>query len=87
MDTREDLDYLFHGFMSLVEICINQLKFDLVHSRINSNIIETTLCQQRSLYHGEYSNPNKNEYRTAINSIVLGQSTTSRKTYVGGREW
>lgn len=25
MQTREDLDYLFHGFMSLVDICIDKL--------------------------------------------------------------
>ena len=84
METRENLDYLFHGFMSLVEICINQLKFDLVPSRINSDIIENIFCQQRSLYHGANSNPNYNEYRTAINSIVLGQTTTSRKSNAGG---
>lgn len=40
METRGDLDYLFHGFMSLVDICIDKLQVDLIPSRVNSDIIE-----------------------------------------------
>ena len=84
MECREDLDFLFHGFMSLVELCNNDLKIDLVPSRVNSDVIENIFCQERSLYHGANTNPNYNEYRTGINSIILGQTTTSRKSNVGG---
>ena len=40
-------------------------------------------CQQRALYHGANTNPNYNEYRTGINSIILGQTTTSTKSNAG----
>lgn len=84
METREDMDFLYHGFMSLVHVAINELKTEIVPSRINSDIIENIFCQQRSLYHGANSNPNYNQYRTGINSIVLGQSSTSKKSNAGG---
>lgn len=84
METREDLDYMYYGFISLVEICTNELNIELVPSRVNSDIIENVFCQERSLYHGANTNPNYNEYRTGINSIILGQTTTSRKSNAGG---
>ncbi|VDI08834.1 Hypothetical predicted protein [Mytilus galloprovincialis] len=84
METREDIDYMFHGFSSLVAMCINEIKIEVVLSRINSDIIENIFCQERSLYHGANTNPNYNEYRTGINSIILGQTTTSKKSNVGG---
>lgn len=85
METREDLDYLFHGFMSLVDICIDKLQVDLIPSRVNSDIIENIFCQQRALYHGANTNPNYNEYRTGITSIILGQITTSKKPFALGK--
>lgn len=84
METREDLDFMFHGFMSLVEMCLKEIKTEVVPSRINSDIIENIFCQERSLYHGAKTNPNYNDYRTGINSIILGQTTTSKKSNVGG---
>lgn len=46
METREDLDYLFHGFMSLVDICIDKLQVDLIPSRVNSDIIENIFASR-----------------------------------------
>lgn len=86
METREDLDYIFHGFMSLVDICIDKLQVDLISSRVNSDIIENIVCQQRALYYGANTNPNYNEYRTGITSIILGQTTTSKKSNAGLKE-
>jgi len=79
METREDLDFIYYGFMSLVEMCINEIKTEVVPSRINSDIIENIFCQQRSLHHGATTNPNYNEYKTGVNIIILGQTTTSKK--------
>ncbi|KAJ8306362.1 hypothetical protein KUTeg_016907 [Tegillarca granosa] len=76
METRKDLDFMFRGFISLLEICICEIKIEIVPSRINSDIIENIFYQQRSLYHGATTNPTYNQYRTAISSIVLGQATT-----------
>lgn len=84
METREDLDFLYLGFMSLTHIMITELKSELTPARINSDIVENIFCQERSLYHGANTNPNYNEYRTGINSIILGQATTSRKSNAGG---
>lgn len=84
METREDIDFLYLGFMSLVDYSVNKLKHGIVPSRINSDVIENVFCQQRSLYHGATTNPTYNAYRTGINSIVLGQSTISRKSNAGG---
>ncbi|KAJ8310272.1 hypothetical protein KUTeg_012137 [Tegillarca granosa] len=84
METREDLDYMYFGFMSIVDLCTNELNIELVPSRVNSDIIENIFCQERSLYHGANSNPNYNEYRAGINSIILGQSTISKKANCGG---
>lgn len=83
METREDIDFTYHGFMSLVKKSLLELKIEIAPSRINSDIIENIFCQQRALYHGANTNPNYNEYRTGINSIILGQTTTSTKSNAG----
>ena len=80
LETREDIDFLYHGFMSLVEFSVTELKYCVVPSRINSDVIENVFCQQRSLYHGATTNPTYNAYRQGINSVVLGQSTISKKS-------
>ncbi|KAJ8311572.1 hypothetical protein KUTeg_010927 [Tegillarca granosa] len=85
METREDIDFTYHGFMSLVKKVLQESKTDIVPSRINSYIIENIFCQQRALYHGGNSNPNYNEYRTGINSIILGQTTISTKSNAAGK--
>lgn len=63
--------------------CCYKFENEIVPSRINSDIIENIICQQRSLYHGENTNPNY-EYRTGINSILIGQTSTSKKFNTGG---
>lgn len=84
METREDLDFMYHGIMSLITFCIEVLKTEVVPARLNSDIIENIFCQQRSLYHGPTTHPTYNSYRTGINSVVLGQSLVSRKSNAGG---
>ena len=77
METGEDIDFTYYGFMSLVKKTLFELKIEIVPSRINRDIIENIFCQQRALYHG--ANPNYNEYRTGI----LCQTTTSTKSNAG----
>lgn len=69
-----------------IYVCIDKLQVDLIPSRVNSDIIENIFCQQRALYHGANTNPNYNQYRTGITSIILGQTTTSKKLNAGLRE-
>lgn len=80
METRKDLDYFFHGFMSLENIYIDKIQVGLVPSRVNSDIIENIFCQQKALYHGANTNPNYNECRKGITSIILGQTTISQQS-------
>lgn len=78
------------SFMALcrlqIYVCIDKLQVDLILSRVNSDIIENIFCQQRAQYHGANTNPNYNQYRTGITSIILGQTTTSKKLNAGLRE-
>ena len=50
---------------------------------VNSDIIENTFNQQRSTYHGANANPNALQYRSALNSIIIGQNTISNKANAG----
>ena len=84
METREDIDSMYIGFMSLVKYCVHTLKIEVVPCKTNSDIIENMFCQKRSLYNGANTNPNYNQYRTGIYSIILGRSTISRKSNSGG---
>ena len=80
METREVLDFMFHGIMSLFRKCI-----EVVPARLNSDIIENIFCQQRALYHGATTNPTYNSYRTGINSVIIGETVISRKSNSGGQ--
>ena len=85
LETREDLDFMYHGFTSVCKICIDEIGQEVVPSRLNSDIIENVFCQQRSLYHGPTTNPTYNSYRTGTNSVILGEATVSRKSNAGGK--
>jgi hypothetical protein len=62
METREDLDFMFHGIMSLYRKCIEEIHTEVVPARLNSDIIENIFCQQRVLYHGATTNPTYNYF-------------------------
>jgi len=84
METREDLDFMYYGFMSLTKMCIEEIHTEIVPARLNSDIIENVFCQQRGLYHGATTHPTYNSYRTGINSVILGEALISRKCNSGG---
>jgi len=44
METREDLDFMFHG-MSLFRKCIEYIHTEVVPARLNRDIIENIFCQ------------------------------------------
>ena len=50
---------------------------------VNSGVVENTFNQQRSTYHGSNTNPNALQYRQALNSIILGQTSVSQKANAG----
>ena len=81
---REDLNSLLLGFE---QICIRRLTSKpgsyLVPGRVNSDPIENFFCQQRATHNGANTNPNYLSYMSGINSIILGQTTVSRKSNAG----
>ncbi|KAK3108741.1 hypothetical protein FSP39_014554 [Pinctada imbricata] len=84
--TREDIVSCILGF---VELCDQRLKngsSSIIPSRLNSDVVENLFCQQRTLHNGANSNPTYLGYCRTINSVVLGQSSISRKSNTGGND-
>lgn len=84
--TREDIISSVKGFE---ELCIYKLKksnSSIIPSRVNSDIIENMFCQQRTLHNGANTNPTYLGYCNSVNSVILGQTSISRKSNVGGGE-
>ena len=84
--TRDDIISSVKGFE---ELCIYKLKksnSSIIPSRVNSDIIENMFCQQRTLHNGANTNPNYLGYCNSVNSVILGQTSITRKSNVGGGE-
>jgi len=83
--TREDMSSCIIGFD---ELCRKQLVNNfasIIPGRMNSDAIEDMFCQQRGLYNGANSNPTYSQYSKTLNTIILGQTTISRKSNAGTR--
>lgn len=84
--TRQDISSMILGFK---HFCINKLTryngFSVIPSRINSDPIENMFCQEKSLHNGANTNPTYLGYCRTMNSIILGESTISRKSNTGGQ--
>lgn len=50
--------------------------------RVNSDLVENVFCQQRGR-NGQNDNPTYSQYGPSINSILLGQTTTTKKSKTG----
>lgn len=53
--------------------------------RVNSDLVENVFCQQRGS-NGQNDNPTYAQYGPTMNSILLGQTTTSKKSNTGNVE-
>ena len=80
----DDIEYCILGFIQLCTSCIEQDDVNITPSIINSDAVENFFCQQRSTYNGANTNPTALQYQRNINSILLGQSTISRKSNAFG---
>ena len=81
-----DVYSMILGFMELCKIISARFPGTCLFSwRINTNIVENVFCQQRS-YHGQNDNPRYVQYGHAMNSILLGQKTTTDKSNTKGVE-
>ncbi|KAJ8313792.1 hypothetical protein KUTeg_008353 [Tegillarca granosa] len=82
--TRQDIISSILGFE---ELCLYKLKKNsasVIPSRLNSDVVENIFCQQRTLHNGANTNPTYLSYCHSMNSIILGQTTVSRKSNTGG---
>jgi hypothetical protein len=77
---HEDIHSCILGFLDLCETVLKLQTSSFVTPRlINSDVIENIFNQQRSTYNVANSNPNAVQYKQTINSIVLGQTSISKK--------
>ena len=87
-ECRADLCSCIVGFVAM---CKKRLKkhpgWSINPSRMNSDVIENNFSQQRSLHNGPSSNPNLAAYISSQQSIVLGQSTVSKKGKFWWEQW
>ncbi|CAC5412160.1 unnamed protein product [Mytilus coruscus] len=84
--TREDI---ISSIMGFEEMCIYKLKCSkasFIPSRVNSDVTENIFCQQRTLHNGANTNPTYLGYCHSVNSVILGQTSISRKSNAGGGE-
>ena len=78
VETMEDLKSLITGFTHLCEMRITKGEM-VVPSRINSDIVENIFCQQRTIT-GANTNPSLCQYKSGLASIILGQTSVSKKS-------
>lgn len=69
------------GFLKLCFVLLGRIDLDILitPALIISDIVDNIFCQQRSTYNGANSNPNALQYLKTLNSVILGQSTISKK--------
>lgn len=82
--TRMDIKSMLLGFDYLCKTRLKRNLSCIVPSRVNSDAIENVFCQQRGIFHGANTNPTYAQYLKAMNSVILGQPTLSRKSNTGG---
>ena len=82
--TRDDLKSLILGFDYLCNSRISRNGYSVTPCYINSDPIENIFCQERGIHNGLNTNPTYYQYSKAINSVILGEKSISRKSNTGG---
>ncbi len=68
------------GFYEICKIASTQYPGSTVSPfRTNSDLVENIFCQERG-HNGQNSNPTYAQYVPTMNSIILGQSTTTNRS-------
>lgn len=83
--TREDIISSIMGFEEMCYYKFKSSNSSIIPSRVNSDVIENMFCQQRTLHNGANTNPTYLGYCNAVNSVILGQASISRKSNTGGK--
>ena len=77
-ECRQDITCALVGFLAMCSRILPGCP--IMPGFINSDVVENFFCQQRGISHGLNTNPTMSQYGPAINSIILGQRTVSRKS-------
>ena len=81
--TREDIVSLLLGFDTLCHEKFQRSNSSIIPSRINSDVVENIFSQQRGIHNGPNQNPDYLSYSRTMNSIILGETSISRKSNAG----
>ena len=82
--TRDDLKSLILGFDYLCNSRISRCCYSITPCYVNSDPIENIFCQERGIHNGLNTNPTYLQYSKAMNSVILGEKTISRKSNTNG---
>ena len=83
---RFDLSSMIIGFREVCRIAFEHFPGSTMSPfRTNSDLVENIFCQERG-HNGQNSNPTYAQYGPTMNSIVLGQTTTTTSSNTGSVE-
>ena len=83
---RFDLSSMIIGFPEVCKIAFERFPGSTISpSRTNSDLVENIFCQERG-HNGQNSNPTYAQYGPTMNSIILGQTTTTNCSNTGSVE-
>lgn len=81
--TMHDVTSCIVGFKALCSLSFQKHPgCNVLAFRVNSDLVENVFCQQRGR-NGQNDNPTYAQYGPTINSILLGQTTTTKKSNTG----
>ena len=83
---RFDISSMIIGFYEVCKIAFAKFPGSTISPfRTNSDLVENIFCQERG-HNGQNSNPTYSQYGPTMNSIVLGQTTTTNCSNTGSVE-
>lgn len=83
---RFDLASMIVGFQEICKIAFTRFPGSTISPfRTNSDLVENIFCQERG-HNGQNSNPTYAQYGPTMNSIILGQTTTTNRNNTGSVE-
>jgi len=83
---RFDFSSMVTGFHEVCNIALERFPGSTISPfRTNSDLVENIFCQERG-HNGQNSNPTYAQYGPTMNSIILGQRTTTTSSNTGSVE-
>lgn len=83
---RFDISSMIIGFQEVCKMAFSRFPGSAISPlHTNSNLVENIFCQERG-HNGQTSNPTYAQYGPTMNSILLGQTTTTNCSNTGSVE-